>query len=150
MTAADQLTQAPDSQPAADPASDDRSQTFAFEHKVFSMAGGYFAYVKNTKDAAFHIPLGDLQGAIALPILRTEFDLSPETSDGKLLGIVEKSLRFVREIRPEQLDPPRIAGRHGILDGGGKAPDHRAQPADRPARLLADRRRHPDGGSDPA
>jgi hypothetical protein len=49
MTAADQLTQAPGSQPAANPASDDRSQTFAFEHKVFSMAGGYFSYVKNTR-----------------------------------------------------------------------------------------------------
>jgi hypothetical protein len=51
MTAADQLTQAPGSQPAADSASDERSQTFAFEHKVFSMAGGYFAYVKNTQEA---------------------------------------------------------------------------------------------------
>ena len=111
MTAADQLTQAPDSQPPTDPASDDRSQTFAFEHKVFSMAGGYFSYVKNTKDAAFHIPLGDLQGAIALPILRSEFDLSPETSDGKLLGIVEKALRFVREIRPDDSIP------HELLDG---------------------------------
>jgi len=50
MTAADQLNQAPSSQPAADPTSDNRSQTFAFEHKVFSMAGGYFSYVKNTKD----------------------------------------------------------------------------------------------------
>jgi len=111
MTAADQLTQAPDSQPPTDPASDNRSQTFAFEHKVFSMAGGYFSYVKNTKDAAFHIPLGDLQGAIALPILRSEFDLSPETSDGKLLGIIEKALRFVREIRPNDSIP------HELLDG---------------------------------
>jgi hypothetical protein len=111
MTAADQLNQAPDSQPPAKSASDDRSQTFAFEHKVFSMAGGYFAYVKDTKDAAFHIPLGDLKGAIALPILRTEFGLTPETSDGKLLGIVEKALRFVKEIRPNDSIP------HELLDG---------------------------------
>jgi hypothetical protein len=111
MTAADQLNQAPDSQPPAKSASDDRSQTFAFEHKVFSMAGGYFAYVKDTKDAAFHIPLGDLKGAIALPILRTEFDLTPETSDGKLLGIVEKALRYVKEIRPNDSIP------HELLDG---------------------------------
>ena len=76
MTAADQLTQAPGAQKAAvsaaASASDDRSQTFTFEHKVFSMAGGYFAYVKNTKEAAFHLPLGDLKGAIALPTLRVE------------------------------------------------------------------------------
>jgi hypothetical protein len=111
MTAADQLNQAPDSQPPAKSASDDRSQTFAFEHKVFSMAGGYFAYVKDTKDAAFHIPLGDLKGAIALPILRTEFDLTPETNDGRLLGIVEKSLRYVKEIRPNDSIP------HELLDG---------------------------------
>jgi len=94
MTAADQLNQATGSKPAADPDSDDRSQTFAFEHKVFAMAGGYFSYVKNTQEAAFHIPLGDLKGAIALPILRTEFDISQETNDGKLLGIVEKALRM--------------------------------------------------------
>jgi len=111
MTAADQLTQAPGSQPAANPASDDRSQTFAFEHKVFSMAGGYFSYVTNTKDAAFHIPLGDLKGAIALPILRSEFDLTAETNDGKLLDIVDKALRFVREIRPNDSIP------HELLDG---------------------------------
>ena len=111
MTAADQLNQAPSSQPPAKSASDDRSQTFAFEHKVFSMAGGYFAYVKDTKDAAFHIPLGDLKGAIALPILRTEFDLNPETNDGRLLGIVEKALRYVKEIRPNDSIP------HELLDG---------------------------------
>jgi hypothetical protein len=111
MTAADQFTQATGAQPTAEPTPDDRSQTFAFEHKVFSMAGGYFSYVKNTQEAAFHLPLGDLQGAIALPTLRAEFDLSPETSDGKLLDIVEKSLRYVREIRPNDSIP------HELLDG---------------------------------
>jgi hypothetical protein len=59
MTAADQLNQAPDSQPPAKSASDDRSQTFAFEHKVFSMAGGYFAYVKDTKDPGSRITAGN-------------------------------------------------------------------------------------------
>ena len=115
MTAADQLTQAPGAQkatgPDAGPASDDRSQAFTFEHKVFSMAGGYFAYVKNTKEPAFHLPLGDLKGAIALPTLRMEFDLTPETNDGKLLDIVDKALRYVKEIRPNDSIP------HELLDG---------------------------------
>jgi hypothetical protein len=115
MTAADQLTQAPEAQKAAGsaagPASDDRSQAFTFEHKVFSMTGGYFAYVKNTKEAAFHLPLGDLKGAIALPTLRVEFDLTPETNDGKLLDIVDKALRYVKEIRPNDSIP------HELLDG---------------------------------
>jgi len=94
-----------------DPASDPRSQLFSFEHKVFSMEGGYFAYMKDSQEAAFHIPLGDLKGAIALPVLRMEFDLKKETKDGYLLGIVEKSLRFVREIRPNDSIP------HELLDG---------------------------------
>ena len=46
-----------------------------------------------------------------MPILRTEFDLSPETGDGKLLGIVEKALRYVREIKPNDSIP------HELLDG---------------------------------
>src|SRR3954452_9734594 len=99
MTRGDPFTPATGAQPAAEPTPDERSQTFAFEHKVFSMAGGYFSYVKNTQEAAFHLPLGDLQGAIALPTLRAEFDLSPETSDGKLLDIVEKSLRYAIPLR---------------------------------------------------
>ncbi|WP_158047364.1 hypothetical protein [Skermanella pratensis] len=111
MTAADQLSQATGTTPAADPDSDERSQTFKFEHKVFSMDGGYFSYVKNTQEAAFHIPLGDLKGSIAIPVLRSEFDLNPDTKDGKLLGIVEKSLRYVREIRPNDSIP------HELLDG---------------------------------
>jgi hypothetical protein len=111
MTAADQLSQSNGATPAADTDSDDRSQTFKFDHKVFSMEGGYFSYVKNTQEAAFHIPLGDLKGSIAIPVLRSEFDLNPETKDGKLLGIVEKSLRFVREIRPNDSIP------HELLDG---------------------------------
>src|SRR5690242_419110 len=94
-----------------DPDSDPRSQLFAFEHKVFSMDGGYFAYMKDSQEAAFHLPLGDLKGAIALPVLRMEFGLKPETKDGYLLSLIEKALRYVREIRPNDSIP------HELLDG---------------------------------
>lgn len=90
---------------------DDRSRIFAFEHKVFTVEGGFFAPIKSTGEPAFHIPLGDLKGAIPLETLRYEFDLAPDSVDGRLLGIVEKSLRFVKEIRPLDSIP------HELLDG---------------------------------
>lgn len=90
---------------------DDRSRVFAFEHKVFSVEGGVFAKIATTGEAAFHIPLGDLKGAIPLETLRYEFNLSPDSMDGRLLDIVEKSLRFMKEIRPGDSIP------HELLDG---------------------------------
>src|SRR5688500_12812168 len=90
---------------------DDRSRTFAFEHKLFAVPGGYFAPVKDTLEPAFHLPLGDLQGAVTLPTLRAEFAIAKESKDGQLLDIVERSLRFVKEIRPNDSIP------HELLDG---------------------------------
>ncbi|WP_207481513.1 hypothetical protein [Arenibaculum pallidiluteum] len=90
---------------------DDRSRHFAFEHKVFTVDGGFFAPISTTGEAAFHIPLGDLKGAVPLETLRFEFNLGPDSLDGRLLDIVEKSLRYVKEIRPGDSIP------HELLDG---------------------------------
>lgn len=94
---------------AAEP--NDRSRIFSFEHKLFTVDGGYFAIQRSTGEAAFHVPLGDLKGAIPLSTLRYEFRVNENSADGKLLDIVEKSLRYVREIRPFDSVP------HELLDG---------------------------------
>ena len=90
---------------------DDRSRTFAFEHKLFAVEGCYFALIQNSEEVAFHLPLGDLKGAIALPVLRAELKLASDGTDSRLLDIVEKSLRYVKEIRPNDSIP------HELLDG---------------------------------
>ena len=90
---------------------DDRSRTFAFQHKLFAVEGCYFAPINNNTEVAFHLPLGDLKGSIALPVLRAELKLTDDSTDARLLDIVEKSLRYVKEIRPNDSIP------HELLDG---------------------------------
>jgi hypothetical protein len=113
MDTADNQGCAPASEPAPvlELEEDDRSRTFAFEHKLFAVEGGYFAPVKDTLEPAFHLPLGDLKGAVTLPTLRVEFGIAKESRDGQLLDIVERGLRYVKEIRPNDSIP------HELLDG---------------------------------
>jgi hypothetical protein len=85
-----------------------RSTHFHFEHKVFGVKGARFALLPDGHDAAFHAYLGDHQVAIALPTLRQEFDIKPNSNDAELLGVVERSLRHVKEIRPNDSIPREI------------------------------------------
>jgi hypothetical protein len=85
-----------------------RSTHFRFEHKVFDVKGARFALTPDTQEAALHVLLGDLQVAIVLPTLRQEFGIRPDSNDGELLGVVERSLRFVKEIRPNDSIPREI------------------------------------------
>src|SRR3954447_3094299 len=83
--------------PRAD--SDERSTTFLFEHKVFDVPGIYFALTQDRKPA-LHINYGDLRAQIETRSLRRGFEIEPASADDTMLGVVERSLRFVREIRP--------------------------------------------------
>ncbi len=84
------------------------STTFDFEHKVFSIEGGYFALSTDKSHAVFFVPLGATFGAVPLPTLRTTFDIATETHDDYLLSIVEDSLKFVKVIRPGESIPPEL------------------------------------------
>ena len=84
------------------------STIFDFEHKVFSIEGGYFAMASDKSHAVFFVPLGTTFGAVPLPTLRTTFDIETESHDDYLLGIVEASLRFVKIIRPGESIPPEL------------------------------------------
>lgn len=86
----------------------DRSTHFVFEHRVFNVKGAHFALTADGVEPAFHVNLGDLRAALRLDALRNEFGISLDSPDGELLGIVEKSLRFVKEIRPGDSIPREL------------------------------------------
>ena len=86
----------------------DGSTHFIFEHKVFSVEGCYFTADRNGDKPKFLMPLGDEMAAIALVSLRQEFGIAEDSSDGKLLDIVAKSLKYVQEIRPNDSVPQEI------------------------------------------
>ncbi len=85
-----------------------RSTHFNFEHKVFGVDGARFAHTPDTKEAALYVMLGDLQVALLLPTLKDEFGIKPESHDGQLLGVIERSLKYVKEIRPNDSIPREI------------------------------------------
>ncbi len=84
------------------------STHFEFEHRVFAVKGARFSLTGDGVEAAFFVTLGDLKAAIRLPALRTEFGIDPESGDGKLLAIIERSLRYVKEIRSGDSIPREI------------------------------------------
>ena len=86
----------------------DRSTHFLFEHRVFQLKGARFALTDDGTTPAFHVELGALNAALALNTLCSEFGIEPKTTDGELLVIVEKSLRFVKEIRPGDSIPREL------------------------------------------
>jgi hypothetical protein len=77
------------------------STHFIFEHKVFGVEGCYFSLM----------PLGDEMAAVAMESLRQEFGIADDSGDGQLLDIVAKSLKYVREIRPNDSVPQRSSSR---------------------------------------
>lgn len=85
----------------------DRSTHFAFQHKVFSIKDAVFK-LSSTEEPLFHVNLGDLKCGIAIRSMRGEFGIRSDSDDGKLLDLIEKALRFVKEIRPGDSIPKEL------------------------------------------
>jgi hypothetical protein len=85
----------------------DRSTHFAFTHKVFGIKEAVFKLASN-EEPLFQVDLGDLKCGVAISSLRNEFSIKPDSDDGKLLDLVEKALRFVKEIRPGDSIPKEL------------------------------------------
>jgi hypothetical protein len=85
----------------------DRSTHFAFGHRVFSIKDAVFR-LSPTEEPLFRVDLGDLKCGISIPSLRNEFSIKPDSDDGKLLALVEKALRFVKEIHPGDSIPKEL------------------------------------------
>ena len=90
------------------PEESDGNTRFAFEHKVFSVDGCYFAADRNGDKPKFLLPMGEEMAAIALGSLRQEFGIAEDSNDGQLLDIVAKSLKYVQEIRPNDSIPKEL------------------------------------------
>jgi len=86
----------------------DRSTHFLFGHKVFQLKGARFALTDDGTEPALHVELGTLHAALRLPVLYSEFGIDPASPDGRLLAIVARSLRIVKEIRPGDSIPREI------------------------------------------
>jgi hypothetical protein len=90
------------------PGATERTTHFAFQNKLFSLEGGYFSMTRDSREPVFHVLLGELQAALPLATLRTEFTIPADSPDGRLLEIVEKSLRYVKEICPNDEIPREL------------------------------------------
>lgn len=105
---------APDAAPSADASQSPdakapaESTHFIFQHKVFSVAGSYFAIASDTHQPTFYVPLGDMQGVLSLPQLVSGFDIKPDSSDAALLRVVEKGLAYVKRIFPNDSIPREL------------------------------------------
>lgn len=86
----------------------DRVTHFIFQHKVFSLDRAHFALEPRSREPVYYVRLGDLQAVLPLPMLRTEFGIEKDSPDGNLLEVVAKSLRFVKEIRPNDSIPREL------------------------------------------
>ncbi|HEY1722851.1 MAG TPA: hypothetical protein VGG27_16525 [Magnetospirillaceae bacterium] len=85
--------------------------SFKFQHKVFDVAGAVFKMDRVAHTVALHIQLGGVAASIDMNQIRKTFSIAPDSEDGKMLSMVEKGLKFVREIRPGDSIP------NELLDG---------------------------------
>lgn len=92
----------------SDAAQADPSTHFIFTNKVFQLPGGYFNIAKDSNEPVFNVDLGDVWGRIPFKTLRDSFEIGDKSDDARLLSIVERGLRYVKEIRPGDSIPREI------------------------------------------
>lgn len=84
------------------------STHFAFEHKIFGVKGAFFKLTHDTREPALYVELGEMKGAIPVRSICQEFNIEKDSSDADLLTTVMSSLKFVKEIRPNDSIPTEI------------------------------------------
>ena len=111
------MTDVTNSDTAAGPASEQppdaapapmRDTHFDFQHKIFSLSGAFFAMDPTAKEPVLHITLGDLKAALPFQTLKESFNIEEDSHDARLLGVVAKGLRFVKQIRPGEKIPGEL------------------------------------------
>ena len=81
---------------------------FTFDHAVFTVKESSFVLSPTTGEPVYNVPLGDVRASLALDTLMASFNISKNSTDGQLLDIIKKSLKFVKEIRPGDSIPSEI------------------------------------------
>lgn len=89
---------------------------FLFEHKLFHVDGARFTLSADAAEPVFLARLGELVVAIPIAAICREFAIEPASPDGRLLNVVAKSLRFLKEIRQGDAIPAEL------LDGTASWP----------------------------
>lgn len=98
----------PPQEPAPAPEGSDPSTHFVFRNKVFTLPGGYFSLTRDTGEAVYNVHLGDVWGKLPFRTLRQTFDIDERSDDGRLLQVVERGLKYVKEIRPGDSIPREL------------------------------------------
>lgn len=80
---------------------------FDFEHKVFHAPGARF-FRDPMGNVVFEVRLGAVRGGITLTALRRNFNIEEESNDNRLLDVVDRSIRYVNEIRPGDAIPSEL------------------------------------------
>ena len=96
----------PEAAPA--PAPEVANTQFGFQHKVFDVPSAVFKMDRVNRTVALHLQLGGVAASIDMNQIRRTFSIEDDSDDGRMLVLVEKSLRFVREIRPGDSIPNEI------------------------------------------
>jgi len=100
------------SAPEGEPAAPMRDTHFDFQHKVFSLPGAYFFVDPGSKQPVLQILLGDLKAALPFVTLKESFQIPDDSHDSRLLDVVDKGLKYVKQIRPgEQIPGELLDGR---------------------------------------
>lgn len=84
------------------------STHFAFDHKIFSVKGAHFKLTPDNKEPSLFVTLGEMTGAIPVRSICAEFGIDKDSSDAELLRTVSGSLKFVREIHPNDSIPTEL------------------------------------------
>lgn len=81
---------------------------FNFQHRVFQTPGARFLPKGHDRVPTFRVDMGDLEGLIEIDVLKKEFNLSPESHDGKLVELAVAGLRYVPDIKPGDTIPSEL------------------------------------------
>ena len=85
---------------------------FDFTNRIFRLPGAKFVLGPRgalaDRRSVFSVSLPQGEGVLSIESLCAEFNIKSGTSDGDLLPIVEKALRFVEEVRPGDSIPSEI------------------------------------------
>ena len=97
--------------PAAAP--DDNSRLdpnthFVFQHRVFQLPDARFDMAGRERGPVLRVKLGDLDAVIPIDDVTSEFNIKPDSADGRLLVLVGQGLRFVKDIRPGDSIPSEL------------------------------------------
>ncbi len=86
----------------------DPNTHFVFQHRVFQLPDARFELAGRERHPVMRVELGDIDAVIPIDDVASEFGISPDSNDGKLLVTVSNSLKFVKDIRPGDSIPSEL------------------------------------------